>query len=293
MKDFVVSLTTIPPRFSDLMPTFLSLKAQKRVNIREIRLDLPKTYRRFEFDPATDLPDLPDWVTLYLHDFDYGPATKILPSAQAYAGQDVLLFFCDDDHRYEPHLLYKLGKAAEAHPNDVIANMGYNLNERLVNPCYAFPRRFQPRAMRRPKDWRYRLWRLSTGLRKKQEFIGTPGYMDLAEGYGGILARPSFFTPDMYDIPEILWTVDDPWLSGHFTKNGHGIWRSAEPLRHAHNVGAEALADFVYQGHGRAEADTACIEYFRREYGIWGGDDPATRFERDLSVPRRWNGSAD
>lgn len=290
MKDFVVSLTTIPPRFSDLMPTFLSLKAQKRVKIREIRLDLPKTYRRFDFDPSTDLPDLPDWVTLYLHDFDYGPATKILPSAQAYAGKDVLLFFCDDDHRYEPHLLYKLGKAAEAHPNDVIANMGYNLHERLVNPCYDFPRRFQPRAMRRPKDWRYRLWRLSTGLRKKQEFIGTPGYMDLAEGYGGILARPSFFTPDMYDIPEILWTVDDPWLSGHFTKNGHGIWRSAEPLRHEHNVGAEALADFVYQGHGRAEADTACIEYFRREYGIWGGDDPSTRFERDLSEPRRWNG---
>lgn len=112
MKDFIVSLTAIPPRFNELMPTLLSLKAQKHVNIREIRLDLPKSYRRFPFDPATDLPDLPDWVTLHLHDQDYGPATKILPAAQAYAGQDVLLFFCDDDQQYEPDLLYKLGTAA-------------------------------------------------------------------------------------------------------------------------------------------------------------------------------------
>jgi hypothetical protein len=290
MIDFVVSLTAIPPRFNDLMPTLLSLRAQKHVNIREIRLDLPKSYRRFPFDPATDLPDLPNWVTLHLHEQDYGPATKILPAAQEYAGQDVLLFFCDDDQRYEPELLSKLGMAAEAHPNDVIANMGYNLNERLANPCYTFPRSFQPRAMRQRKDWHYRLWRLRTGLRQKRAFLGTPGYIDIAEGFGGVLVRPSFFTPDMYDIPEILWTVDDPWLSGHFTKNGHGIWRPTNTLRFGHNRGAEALADFVYQGHGRAEADTLCIEYFRREYGLWGGDDPETRFNRDLTEPRHWQG---
>ncbi|AJE48339.1 hypothetical protein P73_3624 [Celeribacter indicus] len=281
-------MTAIPPRFDDLMPTLLSLRAQRQVTVREIRLDLPQGFRRFTFDPATDLPDLPDWVTVRIVGRDYGPATKILPAAQDYAGQDVFLFYCDDDQRYEPDLLHKLGTAAEARPNDVIANMGYNLHERLDNPCYDFPHGFQPRAQRRRKDWRYRLWRLRSGFRKKFAFVGTPGYIDIAEGFGGVLARPSFFTPDMYDIPEILWTVDDPWLSGHFTKNGHGIWRPADTFRFDHNRGAEALANFVCEGHGRASADTLCIEYFRREYGIWGGDDPSTRFERDLTRPRGW-----
>ena len=52
------------------------------------------------------------------------------------------------------------------------------------------------------------------------------GYVAIGEGYGGFMVKPQFFDKTMWDIPPVMWTVDDVWLSGHLDSKGIGIWGS-------------------------------------------------------------------
>ena len=40
------------------------------------------------------------------------------------------------------------------------------------------------------------------------------GFADILQGLGGVVVRPDFFDDEAFDIPDILWAVDDVWLSG-------------------------------------------------------------------------------
>ena len=77
----VVSLTTIPPRFPYLMQSLPHLLAQT-AKIDEIRLYVPKTYRRFPDYDGT-LPDVPKGIRVIQPDEDLGPASKVLFAADA------------------------------------------------------------------------------------------------------------------------------------------------------------------------------------------------------------------
>lgn len=72
----VVSLSSIPPRFDKLEPVLNALLAQT-AKIDEIRLYLPKTYRRFP-DYDGSLPDVPRGVRIMRPNDDLGPASKVL-----------------------------------------------------------------------------------------------------------------------------------------------------------------------------------------------------------------------
>ena len=76
---------------------------------------------------------------------------------------------------------------------------------------------------------------------------------------------------DFFDIPEILWSVDDIWLSGNFTRQGRGIWASNKIKMPVHTGASDVsgLADTIIEGHDRNKSDMACISYFRNMYGIW------------------------
>ena len=65
-----------------------------------------------------------------------------------------------------------------------------------------------------------------------------PNHCILEEG--GVLVRPSFFTDVAFDIPDILWTVD-----------------------------SASLHKLVHEGHGRTEANQACVDNFREHHQIW------------------------
>ena len=95
MKPLIISLTTIPPRMAMIGPTLRALLAQT-ANVSEIRLNIARKYRRFDFDPAT-IPSYPEGIRVCLVDEDFGPATKVLPTVRAHAGEDVEILFCDDD----------------------------------------------------------------------------------------------------------------------------------------------------------------------------------------------------
>ncbi|MCV2446059.1 glycosyltransferase family 2 protein [Paracoccus sp. DMF] len=257
----VVTLSSIPPRFAGLEPTLKSLLKQK-TRPDEVRLYLPRRYRRFP-DWDGSLPAVPQGVRIVTVEDDLGPATKILPAVRDFRGQDCELLLCDDDRLYDPLWTSRFLAARRAHPGCVIAEAGGFV------PGHAGG--LEPRAVPRRKGWRYRLLRAATlGLVKPHAWLRS-GYVDVLKGYGGAMLRPEFMPDSAFDIPELLWTVDDPWLSGNLALNGVPIWLNAEGRvpGECRTARCHALLDFALQGKGRGDANGACYEWFRQNLGIW------------------------
>lgn len=270
MTKLVLSLTAIPPRFPYLSQTLQSLLDQK-ANVASVNLYLPRRYRRFEWDPS-QLPAVPAGVKICLVDDDLGPATKVLPAVREYQGQDVAILFGDDDKVYDRDWAQRFMDASGQHPGCCIVEEGGDVCD---YSNHAFRGDRQPRSGRRAKDLTYRLKRLvSLGLWKPRKNVGS-GYVDMLEGWGGVLVRPEFFTDAAFVIPDILWMVDDIWLSGQLALNGVPIWLNAEDARRTkgstNEVKEASLRKLVHEGHGRTEANQACVDYFRKTHGIWGG----------------------
>ncbi|WP_223252045.1 glycosyltransferase family 2 protein [Paracoccus mutanolyticus] len=258
----IVTLSSIPPRFSELGPTLTSILRQ-RVAPDQVRLYIPRAYRRFPDWDGT-LPQVPAGVAIHRCDQDFGPATKILPAVRDFSGQAVELLLCDDDRLYDREWTARFLSARRAHPDCVIAEAG-----RFVPGYDATP---LPRATPRRKDWRYRLRRaLSLGRWRPLPWTGS-GHVDVFKGYGGALLRPEFLPERAFDIPDLLWTVDDPWLSGCLAMNGVRIWLNAEGRhpREQRNARRDALLDFALAGRGRGDANGVCFDWFRQYMGIWG-----------------------
>ncbi|WJS85050.1 glycosyltransferase family 2 protein [Paracoccus sp. TOH] len=258
----VITLSSIPSRFAELGPTLRSVLNQQ-VPPDQVRLYIPRRYRRFpDWDGA--LPEVPRGVSIHRTDEDFGPATKILPAVRDFAGQDCELLLCDDDRIYDRGWTARFLAARRAHPDCVIAEAGGFVpgHEGTV----------QPRALPRRKGWGYRLLRLATlGLHKPAPWLGS-GHVDIFKGYGGAMLRPAFMPDSAFDIPELLWTVDDPWLSGNLALNGVRIWLNAEGITPGERRVArcDALLHFSWQGKGRGPANGACYDWFRQNRGIWG-----------------------
>ncbi|MGR3529078.1 MAG: glycosyltransferase family 2 protein, partial [Sulfitobacter sp.] len=96
----VISLSSIPPRFGTLGVVLRSLVAQS-APLTEIRLNIPKAYRRFPQD-SFSMPDVPDGVRIAVVDEDLGPATKVLPTLLDHAGTQMPIIFGDDDRVVHP-----------------------------------------------------------------------------------------------------------------------------------------------------------------------------------------------
>ena len=236
------------------------------------------------------IPDLPRGIRLILLDEDFGPATKVLPAARDLAGQDVELIFCDDDQAYDRDWAARFLRARKTRPDDTLVQKGYHLQDRPEGTKY-YPRyefRHLPRAQRVSKGASYRLRRaLSLGRWRSVPFT-RDGYVDVLEGYRGAMLRPDFLPPEAFVIPETLWMVDDPWLSGHLLRNGRPPWLvtgGPRPRPVALADATESLRDVVHQGHDRRAADTLAIEYFRRHYHLWPDARPPQQDTAALSVP--------
>lgn len=272
----IVTLASIPPRFDALGPTLRSILDQD-LPVAEVRLHLPERFRRFP-DWDGRLPEVPAGVAIHRVPEDLGPATKVLPAAQALSGRAVDLLFCDDDRLYDPGWHRRFKAARAAHPEACLCEHGETFPD--IADALRPPARL-PRAHRRRKDWRYRLLRAaSLGLVKPNTYL-RDGYVDYFSGYGGVMVRPEWLDdPAIRTIPPVLWTVDDPWLSGHLERRGVPIWLTrARPWPDKREPSfSHALHDLVEEGHGRVEADLAAIAHFRRAHGLWR---PGGRLPRD------------
>jgi len=243
-------------------PTLESLLRQT-ARIDSIVLWIPDRYRRPEFQDL-QLPALPEGVELRRCPIDYGPATKILPCVAAFRGEDVNILYCDDDRIYHPDWAANLLRNSELHPGECIAEAGEVVE-------LAVRRAFKASS-------KYRILRMLTfGIfghffrRKNRRLIPSDGRVDICHGYGGVLVRPEFFADTAFDIPDVLWTVDDVWLSGHLAVRRIPIRKVTRNVSSDKTETAyvSALINYVSDSHGRHAANLACIRYFQTRYGIW------------------------
>ena len=262
----IVTLTAIPPRFGQLEPTLNSLKDQS-LPIDEIRLHIPETYRRFP-DWDGSLPTVPDGVRIFRSESDYGPATKLLPAVIDLKGQSVDILFCDDDKLYDRNWYKRFNKSRQKHPDACIVEVGETFPD--ISDSHR-PADRLPRGRREIKDLRYRLIRILSLTLYKPHLYRNSGYVDQISGYGGVMVRPEWFDDRVFDIPDILWTVDDPWISGHLERLNVPIWLNGNGKQPRERVTGKtfALGNLVELGHDRVKADMAAIDYFRETYGIW------------------------
>lgn len=264
-KPTIISLSTIPSRFQFLEKTLTSLLAQD-LKAQEVRLYIPKTYRRFPDWDGT-LPKVPAGVTICRCEQDYGPATKVLPAAHDLKGQNVDILFCDDDKIYDHGWHRRFKTDAEAKPNTCIVEVGESFPD-IADNCRPSDR--LPRSLLTKKDFIYRLKRIITLWQYKPN-RATRGYVDQISGFAGVLVQPEWFDEPFYDIPSVMWTVDDPWISGHLERRGIAIWLTGKRKNpgDGDGSGVDALLDLVEGGHNRVRADLMVIDYFREKYGIW------------------------
>jgi hypothetical protein len=246
---------------------------------QEIRLYIPVRYRRFpEWDG--ELPDVPEGVTIVRTAADLGPATKVLPAVKEFKGQSIELLLCDDDRIYDPGWARRFALAREEHPDCLITEDGANVPDH--------EERLAPQAIRRRKDWNYRLVRAaSLGLYKPPRWCGS-GYLDLFKGYSGALLRPDFVPDFAFDIPELLWTVDDVWLSGCLVTNGVAIWLNADcPIsKERHVARRDALLAFSHLGNDRRQANRNCWNWFKDNKAIWqSGNARSAPAKPDICYP--------
>ena len=274
----IITLSSIPPRFPELGATLQCLLRQSAKADR-ILLHIPYRYRRFpEWDGV--LPEVPDGVEIVRVEEDLGPATKILPAAKVFRDTDCDLLFCDDDRAYPPGWAARFLRNRRRHPDAVIAFRGMQVSTLVENDG---PRVFRPRAIRRWRvtDLRFQakyLWRQIRAGRNWRDVpepnrlvYMTSGYIDLFEGCAGVLAKPAFFDDSFAEIPPVLWSVDDIWLSGMLTRKGVPIWLDCR-VPTPPNTTAQAfdpLAGSVINGADRHAANQAAIRYMQKTYGIW------------------------
>ncbi len=271
----IVSLSTIPARFTHIGATLHSLIAQT-APIDEIRLYIPRKYRRFP-DYDGSLPDVPKGVRIIQPSDDLGPASKVLFAVDDLRGTDTTIIYCDDDRIYETDRFARMMAESLQRPKMCIAPWTFDLDRFGIT----VQAQRQPRPTPFRKDWTYRLTRIRHQLRYLATSKTTPkpviprlgrgGFRDIAEGFGAVLVRPDFFDGDCFDIPPVLWSVDDIWLSGQLERRDIPIWTPpayVAPPETGNHLQAP-LFQAVIDGADREQANIACVRYMQDTYGIW------------------------
>jgi glycosyltransferase involved in cell wall biosynthesis len=279
---YVITLSSIPSRFATLCAVLCALRDQSTPPQRVI-LYLPLKYKRFP-DYDGSLPALPDGVELRRPKWDFGPASKVLHAVREFSDIDggrTNILFADDDLIYEPNWAERFLYARAQHPDAAICAHGLNLEDIGFTPKML---RRQPRATQLPRwrDIRYlrekfvqqialRKMQLERHEKPPKRYFGRSGYTDIFEGFAGVLIQPRFFDTDAFEIPDILWTVDDVWLSGMVTKNGIPIWLEADATRFRYTLTrhTDALNSSIINGVDRNSANRLCVQHMQRVYSIW------------------------
>ncbi len=196
--------------------------------------------------------------------------------AKEHWGTNTRIIYCDDDRYPEKTWLRSFINSSYKNPNSAIVSHGFNLTKFGLNS--RFPKAKKLRVINNP---RYIFKRI---LQKLNETIsGEPsqkpariefkksGFVDIASGLGGCSIKPEFFCEKAFQIPEIIWTVDDIWLSGMLEYRDIGIWASNSipvpidgPFAYVNG-----LYNFKYKQYDRHSAELKCVKYMQEKFNIW------------------------
>jgi hypothetical protein len=105
-----------------------------------------------------------------------------------------------------------------------------------------------------------------------RKLFDNSGYIDICEGFLGVL-MPSTALPELaHSISDIIWTVDDVWLSEMADYNVVKIWAHDIP-RPLYSDGyydkLASLRNFTHANYNRESADRHAVEYLRSVYHAW------------------------
>lgn len=274
----IITFTSIPTRFHLLEPMLNCLLAQTAM-VDRIILYIPRSYRRFpDWDGV--LPSLPQGIEVRRVETDLGPSTKVLFAAREFRGQDCDILLCDDDRRYKPDWAQTFVEERKKRPDACIAIAGFEADRYGQSKML---RDLHPRATPRSRntDFKFNARMIKEFLfppvpRKHlrepvRRLFKKPGFVDIFEGLSGALVRPEFFDDDAFEIQDVIWAVDDVWLSGHLARRGVPIWVMADRFDTQHTPAGltDALHKASIEGADREVANMRCIEYFKKTYGLW------------------------
>ncbi|MGH1412132.1 MAG: glycosyltransferase family A protein [Pelagimonas sp.] len=274
----VISLTSIPSRFGGLHKTLGTL-LQQGPGVEEIRIYIPKSYRRFP-DWNGETPSVPPQVNIIRVDDDFGPASKVLHVADDLKGEDTPIIFCDDDRLYPVGWAQKLLRAHKERPDHCIATHGRHLYDIVSEPPLEL-RHKRAKVGKEFFDPKYRFLRTvqrlrelkfsPTGQRPSRGLVAQAGQTEILLGYAGVLVTSDFFDEAFYDIPDDLWMVDDIWLSGHMARQKIPVWlpKRVPVCLRSENDPVDALRNSVFNGEDRMSSNRFGIQYFQDKYGVW------------------------
>ncbi|MCY3674434.1 MAG: hypothetical protein OXG21_05650 [Rhodobacteraceae bacterium] len=199
--------------------------------------------------------------------------------AKEHWGTRTRIIYCDDDRLPERNWLKSFILASEKLPDKAIVSTGWQLTRYGINTSNErLPRAIKLRVI---ENYEYLGGRINQKLKqlifrkpyKKPSRINCkyPGYIDIAAGYGGVSIKPEFFDENAFEIPPVVWTVDDVWLSGMLELKGIGIWQdnSIRVPINISDIGIAGLGGSVIEGHNRHAANKLAIKYFQDNYSIW------------------------
>jgi hypothetical protein len=189
----IVSLSTLPDRISNLVPTLESMLNQTRVP-DEIVLAIPEfSLRQKTRYVIPKYLDSYSKVRVLQCARDWGPATKFIPVIQeelAANRGDTLIMVVDDDRIYPPDAL----------------EIYLHYHRELPDGSLCF------RGMRMPSDLKW--IRAQTFFADK---IREPKEVAVITGCGSYFIQPRFFDERLWDYsgaPQSAFYMDDIWISG-------------------------------------------------------------------------------
>jgi hypothetical protein len=265
--EYVACLTTIPSRIRFVHLTLNSLLSQTRAFDR-IYLCIPTMSVRFQcaYEIPESLASRTD-ITI-LRCTDYGPATKVLGLLEAALpdiGPSTRIFYCDDDRIYDTDRSTIFYEASLVHPDSMICQATTPYWKFFVdgNPGYEHN---------------------SRGLFPAGKHLIQDGYVDIAEGFGGVVVQPRFFEKDVFVIPPEYRVVDDIWVSGHIGKQSRTIWGVSARTPKTHQGDAQDPLYLLQGSQERKGCNEGCIRYYQTKHSIWENIEAIT-LDQKLVVP--------
>ena len=260
---FILSLTSIPARFAGL-GKLLYIVNSSSIKPEAIRINIPEKYN----NPAFGIPNLasiPSDFEIVRTEVDWGPGTKVIPTIADHKGKDIKIIYIDDDRNYSPQLFEDLLISSEEFPNCAICTHGVAVSRQLTEAHW------------KSRPLQYRMFRILSANAWNPKRKAENSCEDLiAEGYGGVLVKPSFFTETLFEFPPALRSVDDVWISANLAFNHVQIQKLKKQLPNqpliSEGLDIGMLNSLLKRRDGdmnRFQANESCIKYSQEILGVW------------------------
>src|SRR5437773_9696350 len=242
----IASLSTVPDRINNLMPTIRSLLKQTRP-LDEIVLAIPEfsVRERRPYVVPKYISRLPRVRVLRCRE-DWGPATKFIGAIQdelAAGRENTLIMVLDDDRIY---------------PRDALETYLY-YSEQLPNAALCF----RGAAMPSTFDWDDATMIYAKDLRE-------PRPVAVITGCGSYLIQPRFFNESLWDYsgaPSVAFYIDEIWISAWLSRRG--VKRYVVPASAVmRSVRRQRRTVSLNKIHGRQKLNNETIVFFREAWDI-------------------------